>query len=348
LHLPPRLIARLADENIGAAHARKKRRMTSSPRQPQPSHAFTSRLYETERDLSEMENLLMHARARTNDWRYAHIGELAFNYFMVACHLNPRDHIRLWYADDQLVGYAILGEDPAFDCQVLPEYEWSGIETEALRWAEARVEELRQRDPKRWGGALVAGSRQDDAKRIAFLEQRGFRYCGDFAEVNLLRALDEPIPESRLPDGYQTRAVAATGERADRAAAQREVWQPWTVGNVSDDDYARMMRLPSYQRDLDVVTVTPDGIIAAYVNGWIDPVNQIGDFGPVGARPAYRRQGLTRAALLEGLRRMKAYGMNRVCVSTGVSNTPARQLYASIGFKIVNKYLDYVKEVSSR
>ena len=79
------------------------------------------------------------------------------------------------------------------------------------------------------------------------------------------------------------------------------------------------------------------------MNGWIDPVNKIGDFGPVGALQAYRRLGLTRAVLIEGLHRMKFYGMNRVCVSTGVSNMPAKQLYESVGFKIVNRYLDYAK-----
>jgi hypothetical protein len=78
------------------------------------------------------------------------------------------------------------------------------------------------------------------------------------------------------------------------------------------------------------------------VNGWIDPVNRIGDFGPVGALAAYRRQGLTRAALLEGLRLMKARGMNRVCISTGGSNTPAMRLYQSVGFKIMNRRLGYV------
>jgi galactonate dehydratase len=80
---------------------------------------------------------------------------------------------------------------------------------------------------------------------------------------------------------------------ADRAAAQREVWQPWSVGKVSKDDYARLMRLPGYERDLDVVAVAPDGVIAAYVNGWTDPLNRIGDFGPVGARSAYRRSQVT-------------------------------------------------------
>ena len=103
------------------------------------------------------------------------------------------------------------------------------------------------------------------------------------------------------------------------------------------------MQLPGYHRELDIVTVTPDGIIAAYVNGWIDPINKIGDFGPVGALPAFRRLGLTRAALLEGLHRMKVHGMNRVCISTGVTNIPAIRLYESVGFRIVNKYLDYAR-----
>ena len=162
----------------------------------------------------------------------------------------------------------------------------------------------------------------------------------------MLRSLDGPIPEAAFPPDCQVRAVAEAGEISKRAAAQREVWHPWTVGVVSDDDYAYFMRLPGYHRDLDVVAVTPDGVIAAYVNGWIDPVNRIGDFGPVGARPAYRRQGLTRAALLEGLRRMQARGVDRACVSTDDSNTPAIRLYESVGFKIVNKYLEYVKFAS--
>jgi mycothiol synthase len=305
---------------------------------------LTSRFYETDCDLQQMQGLLMKARSRTDDWRYMHIGELTFRFFMVACHLNPQEHIRLWHDEDgELVGYAVLGEDPSFDWQVLPEYERSGIETEALGWAETCLTELRRRDAKQWSGSLVSGARQDNARRRVFLGQHGFRYSGEFAEVNMLRSLAEPIPESVLPPDCQVRALAETGEISRRAAAHREVWQPWTDGDVSDKDYAYFMRLPAYHRDLDVIAVAPNGDIAAFVNGWIDPVNRIGELGSVGAVPAYRRRGLMRAVLLEGLRRMQAYGMERVCVSTGVSNIPARRLYESIGFEIVNQYLDYVK-----
>ena len=292
-----------------------------------------------------MLDLLMQARSLTNDWHYSHIGELLWNFFMILCHLDPHENIRLWHnADGQLVAYAMLGEDPTFDWQVRPEYEWTGVELQAFDWAMEFLARLRQRDSVLWGGELVSGARQDDERRIQFLEEHGFTYRGTFSEVNMLRSLSEPIPDLPIPNGFQVRELAIS-EISDRAAIERDVWLPWTVGNVSADDYARLMSLPGYHRDLDVVTISTEGIIASNVNGWVDPVNHIGDFGPVGARQEYRRQGLTRLALLAGLRRMKAYGMDRVCISTGDTNTPALNLYASIGFKVVNRYLDYVKPI---
>ena len=306
--------------------------------------SITSRSFAGEQDLVAMLEMLMQARSRTHDWQYAHVGELLFNFFMVASHLEPAAHIRLWHASQShLVGYAILGEDPSFDWQVLPGYEWAGIEIEAYAWAEELLTDLRQRDPKQWDAALVSGSRQDNPNRIHFLEQHGFKYWGKFAEVNLLRSLGGPVPEPAIPPGYRVCSMVELADIDDRAAAHREVWLPWTVGNITQADYARFMQLPGYHPDLDVVVLAPGGMIASYVNGWIDPLNHIGDFGPVGARQAYRRQGLTRLALLESLRRMQSCGMDRVCISTGEDNTPALNLYTSIGFKVVNHYLDYLQ-----
>jgi ribosomal protein S18 acetylase RimI-like enzyme len=305
---------------------------------------WTSRPYHAVDDLRQMQDMLMEARSLTSDWRYWHVGELLWNYFMVDCHLKPQEYIRLWHNEQgKLVGYAMLGEDPSFDWQVLPEYEWRGIEEEALAWAESYLGALREQDLQLWGGRLVSGARQDNPQRIAFLEAHGFRQGGEFSEVNMLRSLDVPIPEAVLPAGCQVRSFAGLSEITNRAGAEREVWFPWTVGNVTDEDYARLMQLPGYERELDIIAIAPNGVIAAYVNCWIDPLNRISDLGPVGARPAYRRQGLTRAVLLEGLRRMKARGMQRACVSTGVNNVPAMRLYESIGFKPENRYLEYVR-----
>ena len=122
-----------------------------------------------------MRDMLTAARARTGDWRYPHVGLLAWDFFMVVCHLSPAEHIRLWHdAAGALVAYAMLG-DEQFDWQVLPEHRWSGIEEEALVWVEGLHAGLRRTDSGRWGGPLVAGGRPGDAARLAFLEGPGVR-----------------------------------------------------------------------------------------------------------------------------------------------------------------------------
>ncbi len=317
--------------------------MHSRPNQARPLASATSRCLEAEGDLRQMYDLLTHARSFTNDWRYWHVGELAFGFFMIDCHLDPRKHVRLWHDGAKFVGYALLGDDAYFDWQVLPEYEGKGVEDEALAWAEGLLAELRAGDAERWKGPMMVGTRIDNAERIEFLEEHGFRR-GEYVEVNMLRSLDDPIGTQVVPPGYTVRSLSSDpAEVSLRAEAHREVWRPWTVGDVTDEQYARFMWMPGYEQDLDVVAVAPDGTIAAYVNGWLDPVNKIGDLGPVGAREAYRRQGLTRAVLLECMRRVKARGMDRVCVSTGEPNVAARGLYESVGFRIVNRYVEYAR-----
>jgi ribosomal protein S18 acetylase RimI-like enzyme len=304
---------------------------------------LTTRFYEDERDLHQMQALLMEARFLTDDWRYWHVGELIWTFFMVARHLMAQDHVRLWQdAHGKLVAYSLLGEDGLFDWQVHPEYEWSEIEPEALSWAETLNADLRKREPQKWKSGLVCNARQTDDKRNAFLRAYGFQES-EHSEINLIRPLAEPIAVPPLPPHWEVRAVAGTGEAAERAAVQAEVWHPWSVGNVDAEGYLWLMSLPGYDRDLDVVAVTTDGTIAAYVNGWADPSNRIGDLGPVGARARFRRLGLTRAVLLQLLRRMQARGMNRACVSTQESNTPALKLYESIGFKPANTTVEFTK-----
>ncbi len=75
---------------------------------------------------------------------------LLFAFFMVDCHLNPQEHIRLWPdGSGNLIGYAILGEDPSVDWQVSPEHEMTGIEDEAMAWAETRLTEPLSLPPQR-------------------------------------------------------------------------------------------------------------------------------------------------------------------------------------------------------
>ena len=52
------------------------------------------------------------------------------------------------------------------------------------------------------------------------------------------------------------------------------------------------MRSPVYDRDLDIVAVSADDRIGAFCIVWMDAVNRVGLFEPVGTHPDFQRKGL--------------------------------------------------------
>jgi ribosomal protein S18 acetylase RimI-like enzyme len=149
------------------------------------------------------------------------------------------------------------------------------------------------------------------------------------------RSLTDPIPDPVVPDGYAVRPLLGETEYEERVAIHREVWHP---SRVTVEAYRRLRAAPGYDPELDLVAVAPDGTFAAYAGLWLDPDNHTGEFEPVGARPAYRRRGLTKAVLLEGLRRLRDRGATLAIVYTPESSEPARRLYESVGFRVVNRW----------
>jgi ribosomal protein S18 acetylase RimI-like enzyme len=138
------------------------------------------------------------------------------------------------------------------------------------------------------------------------------------------------------------RHVGGEDEWPERVATHREVWHP---SRVTLEAYQRLRVTPGYTPELDLVAVTPDGTFASYCICWLDPVNRTGEFEPVGTRPAFRQQGLGKAVIAEGLRRLKAHGATDAIVYTPHYNGSAVALYESAGFRIAGSEYDYVKRV---
>src|SRR5947209_16152995 len=111
------------------------------------------------------------------------------------------------------------------------------------------------------------------------------------------------------------------------------------------------MRDPAYFADLDLVAVVPDGTLAAFVVGGIEPDEDLpgeprhGFTDPLGTRPAFRRLGLARALLREAFRRLQARGVAIVEVGTGSRNTATQALLASVGYHLAHRVLAYSREV---
>jgi predicted N-acetyltransferase YhbS len=90
-----------------------------------------------------------------------------------------------------------------------------------------------------------------------------------------------------------------------------------------------MQSAPSFRRELNVVVEAPNGDLVSYCGMWYEPVHAIAYVEPVATDPDYRRMGLGRAAVLEGVRRCGALGARTACVGS------AMPFYLSLSFRQV-------------
>lgn len=92
--------------------------------------------------------------------------------------------------------------------------------------------------------------------------------------------------------------------------------------------YGGIREAPHYRPDLDLSLVNEQGEVVSFCNVFIDELNRIGIFEPVGTHIDYRRRGLGRAVIYESLNRLQTMGI--VKAYTG----PMQPFYERIGFEI--------------
>ncbi len=97
--------------------------------------------------------------------------------------------------------------------------------------------------------------------------------------------------------------------------------------------------------ELNLAVIAPDGRFAVFCTAWLDEQNRVGVFEPVECLPEFRRRGLTKAMMFEGMRRLKRLGAAEACIVNRGDNIPARQLYESLAFRAVGSILEWRKPV---
>jgi mycothiol synthase len=166
-----------------------------------------------------------------------------------------------------------------------------------------------------------------DRVRAHILRRLGYRRFRRFDHISE-RSLRRAIPSAAPPAGFTVRS-ATVGDAEELAAARNSAFEDgWSPG-----EYARtVMSKPGYEQEREIVAVAPDGRVAAFTVIWVDPLNRVGQFAPVGTHAAFRRRGLGRAVMLEGLARMLASAMRSATVEYDATNEAAAALYAGLGF----------------
>ncbi len=248
-----------------------------------------------------------------------------------------QEHTCLWEDEHgTLLGYALL-DDGSLAYEGAPE-----LEGEMLAWAEA--------DARRAGWpSLDLSCREDDLSRLAALEALGFTRL-DEGGVFMSRSLLDPLPAPVLPPGFTIRPIAGEEEVEAHVTLHRAAWG---TENMTVEYRLSMMRTPTYDRELDLVAVAPDGRLAAYCMCYISPEeNELsgchdGYTDPIATHPDYQRQGLAKALMLAGMELLRARGMDTARLGTGRDNVAMQRTAAAVGFRVVSSTVVLSKALAS-
>lgn len=294
------------------------------------SGEFRSRPFNAPTDLQPLLDLVMAANGEDRPPGQWHVGDVLWQMFRSDT-FDPTTNIRLWEDDAGLTGFAWRDAEASAVLQLHPRADDDrALEEAMLMWSIVT-----------WGAPSDGGARafttyalETDSQRIALLRRHGFART----ETHLLRVMQRdlavPIPDALVPPGVVIRHLTDPATFAERVALHRDVW---ANSQVTLDAYRRMRQIAGYHADLDIVAVMPDGAFASYCVCWLDPNNRTGEFEPVGTRAAYRRQGIGKAVIAEGLRRLKARGARTALVYSTGGNDASLALYRSAGFRVVNQ-----------
>jgi GNAT superfamily N-acetyltransferase len=241
------------------------------------------------------------------------------------------ERVLLWEEDDRLLGFTIFSPKNG---------EIALCPADGLDGNPELIEQMVQANRDlavRLGSdasLLTTGAFPNSALERSLLALGSKPVDEPFYRMNGLTLQQDDALDAPRPDGWIVRPIAGPEEYEGRVAVH---WASFPGSKVTVASYTRMREIPGYDPELDLVAVGPDGVVASFAIAWFDRETKTALFEPVGSLPEYRRRGLTRAVLIEGLRRLRERGATRVYVNSLEDSPAAIGLYESAGFRQVRR-----------
>ena len=197
---------------------------------------------------------------------------------------------------------------------------------EYVAWAEARAQAagIKQISPF-WAIDF-------DTVLVCLMQERGFVITPVDLPAPLFERTLDALPTIGLPDGFTVQGVHNLDDGRLRAVVTHGAFRPNDDWETYAAEYAQFIGSAVYDGERDLFVRSPDGRGASACGIWFDEVNKVGLFEPVATHPDFQGKGLGKAVMAEGLRRMKAAGMQWAIVGFDPTNVAALALYTSMGF----------------
>ena len=299
---------------------------------------FSRRAFSWGDDVKRIHALIVDSWTSSAPRNTFHIGDLHWR-LRRQPECDPVRDIHLWEAKSgALAGFAWHEPPSSGDIFSRQTSYRTDLENEMLCWLESRRLQDRGEGPC----ALTTGALEGDHQRTRILRSRGYSRSSVGYPHHLI-PLDGPLPNQDLPSGFRVLTMADGGDLGQRVRVHQSAWGS---RNFTLETYRELSRGECYRPEFDIVAAAPEGRYAASCLAWVDSETSTALLEPVGCDPKYRRRGLTRAAILFCLGRLKGAGVREAVVNTSTTNQAAMRLYESCGFSRVDIDNDWVKRLS--
>lgn len=213
---------------------------------------------------------------------------------------------------------------------------WLHLKEDMIAYSEETL--FREEDGKRTVSFYLD---ETDEEMHQILKERGYRPSSRFRRDMTYLDISKPFPVIEVAEGFQITDL----ERDDDIEKVHQVLHRGFnhPGEPPPDEiWARrlMQSAPGFRKALNIVVKAPDGNFAAYCGMWYEPMNHFAYVEPVATDPDYRRLGLGRAAVLEGIRRCGELGATVAYVGSG------QDFYKSFGFDYSQRAVMWWKQLA--
>ena len=231
------------------------------------------------------------------------------------------DQIGVWEAHQQIVG-VVHPEHYLGTAYFEIDPDYGTLKREMLTYAEEHLSAKEDGSQR-----LHVYINDDDGDFQAVASDVGY-VRGDVSDPMSQLPIPAPFPAVSLPPGFRLKSLA---EDNDLGKLARVSWRGFNHGDgPPDDDHLDqgfLQSAPNYRKELNVVVEAPGGEFVSYCGMWCEPVHSIAYVEPVATDPEYRRMGLGRAAVMEGIGRCGEMGAKVAWVGATMP------FYLSLGFR---------------